>query len=145
MKRSEIREFLKDGADAVNLPFEAGRITEFNSFRSNEYPMAWLQTLQPSTEIVQPGYPYDEWQVIIHIAQLDKVDSSPSEYEAIVDECDLYAQKFIKKINDEVSGYALITLSGISREPFIKKHADCLTGVILSFNLSSPDTTNLCE
>lgn len=145
MTRAEVRIFIESGIEALTpvIQFGNGRITEFNSDRSKEYPFAWLESLKTSTTLVN-SVPFDDWEVNIHIAKKDKADSSPTEYEAIVDECDMIAQSLVKKYNDVVTGYKLVELSGINREPFIKKHADETTGVILSFTLKAPDKTDVC-
>jgi hypothetical protein len=86
---------------------------------------------------------------------LDKSDSRQEDYEPIIDACDQIARKLIWQYNQILYGstgvstanqtaYKLISLDGVSREPFIKQHADCLTGVILSFTLIIPDTTDVC-
>jgi hypothetical protein len=146
MKRSEVRTFIKSGVDSLNLSlgFGSGRLSEFNSERGNTYPTTWLETLEVNPELTEQGLPIDQWAVNLHIAKKDALDSSASEYESIIDSCDEIAQKLINKYNNEVDSFQHITLSGYSRTPFIKKHADLLTGVLLSFTLSSPDTTNVC-
>lgn len=164
MKREDIRQFLKDGANAVEIFFDSGRITEFNSLPEKEYPFAWVESLSTSTDLVSQRL-IDDWSVVIHVAKLDKMDSLQNEYENIVDECDQIARKLIWQYNkilyssdssvtatDTLSDnetlkrtvYSLLTISGVTREPFIKKHAECLTGVILSFTLNSPDNTDVC-
>jgi hypothetical protein len=146
MKRNEVRDLIKAAVQAVksSYRFNSGRPSEFNSNRSNEYPYLWLESLSRGTELSENQMPSDDWNCIIHIAKLDKTDSVSEEYEAIVDECDLIAKKVTYQINQVVSGYKLLTLSGINSDPFIKKHADCTTGVILSFTLTSPDKTDVC-
>jgi len=145
MKRSEVRTFLTDGiATLTNVTSGNGRISEFNSNRSREYPMAWVDSLSTSPEITPNGLPYDNWNVVIHIAKKDSADSTEDQYELIIDSADEMGQQLIKNYNDVVSGYKLVELLAIQRIPFIKKHADCLTGIELSFTLRAPDTTNLC-
>jgi len=148
MTRAEVRAFVESGIDNLNqsgevIQFGSGRITEFNSTRSNIYPFCWLESLSVDTDLIN-SMPFDNWNIVIHVAAKDAQDSSADQYETIVDTCDVIAQKLVKKYNDVVSGYKLVTLSGINREPFIKKHADNTSGVILSFTLISPDQTNLC-
>ena len=145
MTREQVRTYIEDGIKllSTNLGFNSGRITEFNSERSNGYPFAWLESLSVSSDIPNQT-PIDTWSIVIHIAQKDAMDSKPDDYEAIVDVSDYIAQQLQKKYNAEVSGFKLITMEGMTREPFIKKHADCLTGVIFSFNLIAPDTANFC-
>jgi len=145
MTREQVRTFIESGINllSTNLQFNSGRISEFNSEPDKSMPYAWLESLSVTTDIPKQT-PIDNWSVIIHIAQKDLMDSLPVRYEAIVDQADYIAQQLQKKYNAEVSGFKLITMDGISREPFIKKHADCLTGVIFSFSLIAPDTANLC-
>jgi hypothetical protein len=147
MKRNELRSFLETGVQAINpqMPFGSGRITEWNSNRNNEYPGVWFESVQPlDVEIVNFVLPTDNWPVRLHIGKKDAMDSSPAQYEQLVDDCDYIAQQLVRQYNQIVEDSDKATLTGIVREPFIKKHADCVTGVILSFTLSIPDTTNLC-
>lgn len=146
MTRSEVRTFVKAGLDllAGKIGFGNGRISEFNSQRSSSYPYAWLESLEVDSLLDGIVAPQEDWQVVIHIAKLDKADSSPDQYEAIIDECDLLAQKLTKQYHAVVSGYKTTTIDNISRTPFIKKHADCTTGVILAFTLTAPDTASIC-
>lgn len=145
MTREEVKDFIESGVEQVDpqIGFDTGRITEFNSNMSIDYPFAWLESLSVEPDIVN-SVPFDNWSISLHICKLDKQDSKPEQYEGIINECDLIAQRLTKKYNDVVSGYKLVTLSGLSRDPFIKKHKDCLTGVILSFTLNAPDRTDLC-
>lgn len=147
MKRSEVRTFIENGIATLSpqMGFGSGRISEFNSKLDKTYPFAWLESLSNSPDINTGVNTIDHWEIIIHIAKKDAQDSSADQYEAIVDECDLIAQELQKAYNEDIDGYKILTMESISREPFIKKHAsDCLTGVIFSFTLSGPDTTNLC-
>jgi len=146
MKRSEVREFIESGVEALRpeMLFNSGRITEFNSERSNEFVSVWLESLSTGVDLQDSGLPYDAWNIKIHIAKKDAAGSKPEEYETIVDQCDFIGQQLIKQYNQSVTSYNMVTLDGITREPFIHKHADDLTGIILSFTLNAPDTTNLC-
>lgn len=163
MKREEVRQFLKYGADAlaqmrppIGLHFDSGRLSEFNSLRGKAEPFAWVESLKTNTNISGNHYTLiDEWDVVIHIARFDKPDSLQDQYEELIDQCDQIARKLIWQYNyllynSELlstslkDSYKLVTLDGISREPFIKKYADCMTGVILSFTLNAPDRTDVC-
>lgn len=147
MKRSEVRTFIESGVTALTpaLPFGSGRISEFNSERVNEtYPATWLESLSVTPELLENGTPYNQWSINLHIAKKDKIDSTAAEYEAIVDEADYIAQQLIHLYNTTVNGYSKSWITDIGREPFIKKHAVCLTGVVLSFTLNDVDQTNLC-
>lgn len=146
MKRTEVKTFIQAGINALDagIAYGTGRISEFNSNRVLSYPHIWMEPLGNSVTIAPIGLPYDEWKVQLNIAKKDKIDSDPAEYETLVDECDEIAQELVKVYNQTVSGYKLVTMTGIGREPFIKKNADCLTGVKLSFTINAPDTANWC-
>lgn len=149
MKRSEIRTFIEAGVTAVNssLDFGYGRITEWNSNRSNLYPGVWWESDQPvAVELTENQLPVNSWPVRLHIGKKDKADSMPSDYDLLVDDCDLVAQQLIRQYSQILEGalYDLVAIEDISREPFIKKNADLITGVLLTFTLKSPDTTSLC-
>ncbi len=148
MKRSEVRAFLKAGVDAlVPVPeFGSGRESEFAAKLNKKYPVIW-QTVKPvDVEITdEASAPLDRWEVELIIAKLDAMDSSADQYEEIIDECDLIAQKLVYKYRNIVSGYKLTTMDDIGREPFIKKKSpDVNTGVMLTFTLVSQDKTNVC-
>lgn len=149
MTRTEVRTFLNDGVDAVNdsIPFGSGRVSEWNSNRTNEYPGVWWESVAPlNTEILNFSLPSDAWPIKLWIGKKDSADSSAVAYELLIDECDSIAQKLIRQYNTILEGANanMTAIVGINREPFVKRHADLITGVILSFSLNVPDTTNLC-
>lgn len=145
MTRTEIRDFLQAGVNALTpVPeFGSGLVTDFNSIRSHEYPAVWQVVAQVTAEFTISA-PLDSWEIDLIVAQKDRMDSSPEEYEHIVDDCDLIAQKLIYQYRDQVSGYKLVTMTGVSREPFVKKYADCLSGVNLKFTLVVQNKTDVC-
>lgn len=146
MKREEIRALIESAVSATNSSyrFNSGRVTEFNSNRSNEYPYLWLESLSRETEIDDQQRPFDDWNCVIHVANLDEPGSPPEIYEPIIDECDLIAKRFTYQLNQVVSNFKLITLSGLICQPFHHLQADNTSGVILSFTLSMLDQTNVC-
>jgi hypothetical protein len=143
MKRSEVKDFIQSGAELLNIPFETGRITEFNSSRSNTYPFIFLESINVLTSMSY-SLPTDTWKIRIHVAYKDAVDSKMDQYENLIDDADDVAKSLVKRYNDILTNYNLVTISGISRTPFIKKHADCLTGVLLAFDLIAQDV-NGCD
>jgi len=99
MTRAEVRAFIESGIDNLNqsgevIQFNSGRITEFNSPRSNVYPFCWLESLSTDTDLIN-SLPFDNWQIVIHVAAKDSQDSKAEQYEAIVDSCDVIAQKLV--------------------------------------------------
>lgn len=146
MKREEVRLLIESAVTGTSqsYSFNSGRISEFNSNRSNEYPYLWLESLSRETEMDEQQRPFDDWKCIIHVAKLDEPGSPPEIYEPIIDECDYIAKRFTYQLNQVVSGYKLVTLTGLGAEPFHHLHADRTSGVILSFTLNVPDLTDVC-
>ena len=144
MNRQQVRTLVKSAANNLNAEFNSGRVSEFNSEANKKYPYIWLESVKADTRLSPIQLPVDTWKCVIHVVKLDSAGSLPEQYEDIVDECDTIARKLIRLINQEISGYKLITLSSISREPSIHKLADNTTGVILSFDLNAPDTEDIC-
>lgn len=146
MTRAQVSTFLNDGVKLLGneFGFGIGRITEFNSDQRREMPYVWVEEIQDAPEFVNMSMPFNNWQCTIHIAYLDKADSIETQYEELVNKADEIGQKLQKYYNDIVNGSKLVTMTGLGRRPFRKKHAQCLTGVILTFTLNMPDSTNLC-
>lgn len=140
MKRSEIKEFIQAGAEFYTIPFATGRISEFNSSRSNNYPFIFFETPSVSTDLIN-SVQSDTWTIRLHLASKDAPDSKMEQYEDLVDDADYLAQRLVRRYNDVINDYNLVLISDISRTPFIKKHADCLTGVLLQFTLTVQNTS----
>lgn len=145
MKRSEVRALIKSAVNALSpaVRFNSGLLTFFNSDRKNKYPFVFMEAAQISSDITSLA-PINSWDIILHVADLDKIDSIPDEYEDIVDDMDEIAAKVIAQLNQIISGYKNVNIEGVNREPFVHKHADVLSGVILTFTLISTDKTNYC-
>lgn len=146
MTRAQVSTFLNDGVKLLGneFGFGIGRITEFNSDQRREMPYVWVEEIQDAPEFVNVSMPFNNWQCTIHIAYKDQPDSIETQYEELVNKADFIGQKLQKYYNDIVNGSKLVTMTGLSRRPRRKKHAQCLTGVILTFTLNMPDSTNLC-
>lgn len=145
MTRAEIKEFIRLGVAALNptVEFDSGLLTDFNSQRAHVYPKVWLESPETQSDYFLSA-PLDDWAIKLYIASLDKMDSAPAQYEDLVDKADFIAQKLLYQYRTIIEGYKLLSLEGTKREPWIKKNADCLTGIILSFNLKGPDQTEVC-
>lgn len=145
MKRSEVRELVYKGIKALGnqIKFNSGRVSEFNK-EQKEYPYIWLESLKSSSNIVQQGANIDDWDIVLHIAKKDQPDSIQDQYELIVDDCDYIAQQLIKQYADLLDDAKLVTFDSADRDPFIHKHADDTTGVILTMTWAIPDTTDVC-
>lgn len=147
MKRSEVREFIRKGVATLqpSVEFDSGRLSEFNSERSNIYPKAWLETLEVDTDFPTSSAPVDTWPVKLYIANKDAMDSAPPQYEDLIDQADYIAQKLIYQYRNVIDGYKLVSIEGAKRVKWIKQNADILTGVILEFNIKNTDQTDVCH
>lgn len=146
MTRKEINDFVAAAVMAINpqMSYDRGRISEWNSNRSNEYTSVWLETYGAEGDITEQALPIDSWALRIHVGKLDKPGSSPKEYESIVDESDEIAQKLVFQMNNIIAGYKLATISRFSRDPFIHRNADNVTGVLLTLTITDPATKSRC-
>lgn len=147
MKRSEVREFIRQGVIAIQptLAFDSGLLTDFNSQRTNIYPKVFLESLNVDTSYNAQA-PLDVWPIQIYIAFQDRMDSLPVDYEDLVDQADFIAQKLMylyrKTLNSQNA--ELVKIENTKRTKWIKQNADCLTGILLTFQIRGQDTTNVC-
>lgn len=139
MKRSDLRSFIEDGVNSINptLGFGSGAIDFFNSNRSWKYPMVFHASLTETDTVLGKSAPSDSMKISLRVAQNGRLDMVPSEYEPMIDECDDIARKLIYKYRNVVAGFKKTDIENILRQPFIKKFADCLVGVELTFTLNS--------
>lgn len=148
MKRSEIRDFLKNGVTKINpsLHFGSGRISEWVSAGNKNFKQVWWESnVEASVELANQTLPVTTHNIRLHIAGQDKADASATDYEAVIDDCDYIAQQLIYQYNQVIEDHAQVSIEGISREPFVKKYGNpVMSGVTLSFNLRGPDKTKLC-
>lgn len=148
MTRAELREFVREGVEDMVPPleFNEGQISDFAANRSHNYPVALLLLDSTDTKITDSA-PIDTWKVILYVADLDKMDSLPIVYEDMVDRCDDIARRLIYKYRNIISGYKLVTMESVLRERLIKTpilSPDCLTGVMLTFDVIAPDQDDVC-
>lgn len=143
MKRSEIRALLKAGVDSLTpvLQYWDGELQDWNAQRDNRYPgvLSILEEVDSKYKDNMAGL--DTWPIKLLICKIDKMDSLPEVYESIVDDSDEIAQKLIYYYRNNSGAYDFATAK---RKRFIKKYADCLTGVELTFSLQLNDTTRVC-
>lgn len=147
MTRKEIYLFVKSGVDRLKVQhgFGRGRLSEFSSKVNTDYPFVWFETSEMTTDLIENSLPMDNWQINLHIAKLDREDSSHDEYESLIDDCDEVGQSLAFLYNSIVADSNLLRIESIQRTPFIKKIANSVTGVLLSFSLVGPDSTDQSE
>lgn len=144
MKRSEIRAFLKAGVDALSpsIKFNAGRVSEFASETNKPFPYVWVDELQGTGAAENPQ---ENWEVSMLIAKLDKMDSLPAQYEALVDECDYIAQQLVIQYRNILTTSKKVSISDTPRVPFIKRNTpDVTTGVTLTFTIADFSPVPIC-
>lgn len=147
MKRSEIRDFLKAGVNALTpvVEFGSGRLSEFASIRNHQYPSVWQNIKPVNTQLPDNAAPVDQWDIEILIAQKDTPDSVAEQYEHIIDDADFIAQKLIYLYRNVIDGYKKIVITDIVRTPFVKKNSpDCISGITLTFKMTVSDRTRIC-
>lgn len=131
---------------APKTEYGRGRISEWNSGRDHVYPKVWQVTdgSGVDTDFSPTLTPIDNWPIELRVAFKDSQGSTEDQYEDLVDEADRIAQKLVFNYNQIVASLPAVNISGINRTPFIKKNADDITGVILSFNIEAADLTDNC-
>lgn len=148
MKRSEVREFVRQGVMAIRQPtitFQTGVFTDWDANRSNVYPCIFLPSLEVDTDYPQESSPpIDGWAIKLYIAYKDAMDSAPEQYEDIIDRADFIAQQLIYQYRTIIDGYKMTTIGSSSRKVWLKQNADCASGVILEFPITVSDQTDVC-
>lgn len=147
MKRSEIRDMLKSGVDKIRpqLHFGSGRLSEWSSALNKQYTSVWWESIVDDSGDLSPTQlPIDDYPISLHIGKQDTADSSAQEYEAVIDSCHEIAQQLFYQINQIIEDSSDVSIASYSRSPFVKKYADRISGVVLSFNLKAPDKTKVC-
>jgi hypothetical protein len=155
MSHQAVRTLIQTVAQAiaVDVSFGYGRGTDFNQIKDKEYPYVWLDPLSSTFNINEENMVVTEtYSVNIVFYKFDRVDSVETEYDDILDSCDTLVQTFLRDMNEALSSnYNLSTLStqntviaNANKQPFIKVMDDCLTGFILTFELTVPDKFDYC-
>lgn len=150
MTRKETDDFIDSAVKllAPKTTFGRGRVSEWNSRRDHVYPKVWRVTNdedEVATEFSPQMTPIDSRSIELRIAFKDAHDSVEDQYENLVDLADRHAQRLLYALNQVVTSVPTALITGISRRAFIKKNADDVTGVILSFTIQSADLTSNCE
>jgi len=155
MSHNAVRLLLKDTADNLStaVSFGYGQASYFNKIKDKGYPYIWLDPLVSTIQVNEDNLLTTEiYTCSVTIYKFDDPDSLPGAYELILDQTDEIAQEFIRDLNEKLEDNgslatiqrANVTLSNISKQPFIKKMADVLTGFVLTFDLTVPDKFDYC-
>jgi len=155
MSHKSVRQLIRDTAKSLgdNIQFVYARKTDFNQIRDKKYPFFQLElltsnaTFNPSNINLTSIYP-----IVITVYQLDSLDGAEDETTQILDDTDLLAQGFVRKLNQSLNEDTTIlisedttVISNVSFTSFVKMTTDCLTGWIIKFNLEVPDDYDYCS
>lgn len=135
---------------ADNIQFDYGRTSDFNQKNDKSYPFIHLDPLTSTA-----GFAVDNttqylktWSCAMAFYQLDREDSTESEYKLILDEMDELVDKFFTKLNhfdfdDATTEGTTVTteqiiIQAINQQAFIKVTDDILTGWLVNFQIVEP-------
>ena len=156
MSHKSVREFIRDRVIAIrdDLKFGYGRSTDFNQIKDKKYPWVWLDPLQSTINLIEDGGFTETYSLNLIFYRYDKPDSKEDEYKLILDQTDDIVQAFIRYLHndmvDDTSSSVVFTthntaISNVNKTPVIKVTADCLTGWVLTFDLTVPDKFDYCS
>lgn len=154
MSHKAVREFIRDKALALgdNIKFGYGRSSDFNQIKDKKYPYVWLDPLTSSVNLDSNFT--ETYNVALFFYRYDSADSTEEQYKLILDTTDKSVQTFLRLINEALNDddsqdltslqSRNIEITQVTKEPVIKVMADVLTGWIVRFSLTVPDTFNYC-
>lgn len=150
--RTLISDTLKSVDDSVLFAY--ARASDFNSIGIKDDKRVRLDPLRQTLEYSEGSYNLSkQYQVIIVFYILDDIQGAEEATAKKLDAMDVLSDKFINKLNlfafnedttDEVSSQNT-EITSIRKEPIIKVTADCVTGWVVSFNFTVPDTFDYCS
>ena len=145
-----VRELIEEKAlgAGTDIQFGYGRGSDFNIIKDKAYPYIWLDPLNSTIVINEDNMTISEtYSVNLIFYKFDSPDSTQDDYKLLLDQTDVIVHQFIRDLqNDLLNDDDTLTLTSnnvligsITKTPFIKQMADCLTGFSLSFSLTVPD------
>lgn len=145
MRYESLHNLIRDtlGAIDVDTYFYHGSEYNLNSEAKERYPLVWLNPSETSLSFINDSRTSDANSVVMLFLDLDKINGDSARSNNIVFNMDKLARKFIMDLNVRVQDIDVV-IEGIRITPFIKVKASVLTGVILRFNITSPDDVEYC-
>jgi hypothetical protein len=152
MSHKGIRSLIEDVSKSLgnDIQFTYARTSDFNILRDKRYPFISLDLLSSTPIYAVDGIRnyMNRWACSMAFYELDSEASDQEQYAPLLDASDDLTDKFINKLNFYAYGHCIdsdmITISGITKTPFIKATADILTGFLLSFTIQVNDQFNYC-
>ncbi len=145
MKYESLHNLIRDtlGAIDVDTYFYHGSEYNLNSEAKERYPLVWLNPSETTMSFFNDSRTSDVQSVTMLFLDLDKTNGDSARSNNIVFNMDVLARKFAMDLNVRVQDIDVV-IDGIRITPFIKVKASVLTGVILRFNITSPDDVEYC-
>lgn len=149
MSHKGIRLLIQDTAQSLgdDIQFDYARTSDFNVTASSQrYPFTTLDLLSAIPEYTVDGVSnyMKRWLCSMAWYGLDKADSTPEEYEKILDDIDALIDKFLNKLNFYSLEADTIIISSVNQQPFVKATSAILTGFTLTFQIQQSDQFNYC-
>lgn len=155
MSHQAVRTLISDTLKSIDdsVLFAYARASDFNSMGIKDDKRVRLDPLRQSLEYSENYNLSKQYQVVIIFYKLDSIQGAEEETATILDQMDLLSDKFLNKLNlfefnedstDEVSTQNT-EITSIRKEPIIKVTADCVSGWVVSFNFTVPDTFDYCS
>ena len=149
--RTLISDTLKSIDDSVLFAYS--RASDFNSLGKREDKRVQLDPLKQSLEFTNGSYNLSKtYQVGMVFYRLDSLQGDEETTASILDEMDVLSDKFINKLNfifneDTTTDISAqhSELKSFKKESAIKVTADCLSGWIVSFSITVPDSFDYCS
>ena len=140
-----IHNLIRDtvGSVGMNLYFYHGGESNLNAENKERYPLVWLLPVDSNLSFINDVRTNDTARIQMLFLNLDKVNKDTTHSNSIIFEMDKIAREFILNLNERTQDIDIV-IDSIQIRPFIKVKASVLTGVALTFNLTSPDDVVYC-
>lgn len=148
-----IRELIRDTVMSLqdNIQFSYSTISHANSAKKR-YPFVRLDPLKQDITMPENTGIVKTYHVGLIFYNMDNPSGTETDTADILDEADELSDSFIAAMNTNLTDDQSETISSswtemnnIRKMPFIKVFADHLTGYILEFDLTVPDTFDYCS
>lgn len=155
MSHSAVRTLIRDSVLSVqeNVNFIYARASDFNSIKDKSLPFVQLDPLNQTAAFTNNQVYSRTFRVAMVFYKLDALQGAEEETAAVLDEMDLLCDRCLTKLNLGASGddptveltSQTATIANIRKTPVIKVTADMLTGWMLEFDMTVPDTFDYCK
>lgn len=150
MSHKSIRLLIEDTVKSLrdDIGFDYGRTSDFNIGASNKtFPFVNLDLLNsvPNYEVNGVSNYQKSWLCQMAFYGLDKADSTPDQYQKLLDELDPLVDQFLNKLNMFTNQSDNLLIQSIRQDSFVKSTSAILTGFLLTFTLVAVDDFDYCQ